>query len=184
SPQVLDTGRDKLTTCRWLEQHGLPVPGFADLGDEAAVRGLVERCGFPLIAKPRLGKGSDYILTIRDEHDLAGLAGATDVLLAERHRENVAGPAGMLLQEYLGDENHEYTAGCFCDANGDVRGTIVLRRTLSVGTTVTAELGRFPEVRSAAESIVATLRPLGPCNVQLRLHQGRAIPFEINPRFS
>lgn len=184
TPEVLEIGRDKLTTCRWLEQRGLPVPGYADAADEAAVAALVQRCGFPLIAKPRLGKGSDYILTIRDEHDLAGVAGTTDVVVAERHRGTVAGRSGMLLQEYLGDEHHEFTAGCFCDEQGAVRGVIVMRRSLNSGTTVTAELGPFPEVRAVAEQIVAALAPLGPCNVQLRLHEGRAVPFEINPRFS
>jgi carbamoyl-phosphate synthase large subunit len=183
-PEVLETGRDKLKTCQWLELAGLPVPGYADVADGRAVRALVERCGFPLIAKPRLGKGSDYILTIRDEQDLAGVAGTTDVLLQEQHRPNVRGPADLLLQEYLGDEQQEYTAGCFCDRDGQVSGTIVMRRTLNAGTTVTAELGRFPEVREAAQAIVAALRPLGPTNVQLRMHRGRAVPFEINPRFS
>lgn len=184
SPAVLAIGRDKLRTCEWLQRAGLPVPGFADCADPQAVRSLVESCGFPLIAKPRLGKGGDYILTIRDEDDLAGVALTTDVLVHDEHRGNVRGPRDLLLQEHLGDDQKEYTAGCFCDADGELRGTIVMRRTLRAGTTVTAELGRFPEVRDAATAIVSALQPLGPCNVQLRMHQGHATPFEINPRFS
>jgi carbamoyl-phosphate synthase large subunit len=60
----------------------------------------------------------------------------------------------------------------------------VLRRTLQAGTTTTAELGSFPEVRETAGAIASALGPLGPCNVQLRVHEGRPVPFEINPRFS
>ncbi len=182
-PEVLHTGRDKLITCRWLESSRLPVPGYADLADPEAVRALVDRCGFPLVAKPRLGKGSDGIFTVRDARDLDRVVGAEDLSLREVVRGQVQA-TDLVLQEYLGSERDEYTAGCFCDANGELRGTIVLRRTLQAGTTVAAELGSFPEVRDAAAAIASALRPLGPCNVQLRMHQGRAVPFEINPRFS
>lgn len=181
--EVLRTGRDKLLTCRWLETRGLPVPGYAHLADPEAVRTLVQRCGFPLVAKPRFGKGSDGILTVRDQDDLDRVVGAEDLAL----REVVGGHVGasdLVLQEYLGDESAEFTAGCFCDADGGLRGTIVLRRTLQAGTTVTAELGSFPEVRDVAGAIASALGPLGPCNVQLRMHNGQAVPFEINPRFS
>ena len=183
SPEVLATGRDKLMTCRWLEDAGLPVPGYADFGDSDAVRSLVDSCGFPLIAKPRFGKGGDGILKLRDEQDLERVVGAEDLSL----REVVDGriePHDLILQEYLGDLDSEYTAGCFCDRDGQLRGTIVLRRRLEAGTTVAAELGSFPEIREAAAAIATTLGPLGPCNVQLRVHHGRAVPVEINPRFS
>lgn len=183
SPEVLGIGRDKLRTCRWLEAAGLPVPGYADLRDRDAVTKLVERCGFPLIAKPRFGKGSDGILTVRDERDLERVVGAEDLLLRELVGSRIAA-GDLVLQELLGHEQVEYTAGSFCDTAGELRGTIVLRRTLQAGTTITAELGSFPEVRDAAASIASALCPLGPCNVQLRMHHGQAVPFEINPRFS
>jgi carbamoyl-phosphate synthase large subunit len=182
-PEVLTTGRDKLRTCRWLESSGLPVPGYAGLGDAAAVKALVERCGFPLVAKPRYGKGSDGIITVRHQQDLERVVAAEDLALRDVVGSEIR-PHDLILQEYLGDEHEEYTAGCFCDAQGELRGTIVLRRTLQAGTTVTAELGSFPDVRDAAAAITSALAPLGPCNVQLRMHRGRAVPFEINPRFS
>jgi carbamoyl-phosphate synthase large subunit len=176
-PEVLNKGRDKLVTCRWLQESGLPTPRFADLSDAPAVRALVDEAGFPLIAKPRYGKGSDAILLIRDEQHLAEVVGATEMLLPYRVTD-------MLLQEYLGDEQEEYTAGCFCDIDGRLCGTIVMRRRLNTGTTTSAELGTFPDVRDVAGEIAAALRPYGPCNVQLRVHQGRPVPFEINPRYS
>jgi carbamoyl-phosphate synthase large subunit len=183
SPDVLLRGRDKLLTCQWLESSGLPVPRYADLSDAAAVRSLVARCGFPLIAKPRFGKGSDGILTLASENDLGRVIATEDLSLREVVRRPIGGH-DLILQEYLGHEQDEYTVGCFCDRDGELRGTIVLRRTLEAGTTRTAQLGSFPEVRDAAAGIASALRPLGPCNVQLRLHNGHAVPFEINPRFS
>jgi carbamoyl-phosphate synthase large subunit len=168
SEEVVRIGHDKLRTCRWLESAGLPVPGYADCADADAVAGLVERVGFPLVAKPRGGKGSHRVSRIESERGL----------------EQVVGSADMIVQEHLGDEQSEYTAGCFCDSTGEPRGTIVFRRSLQAGTTVVAEAGDFPDVRATAEAIVSALGPLGPCNIQLRVHHGRAVPFEINPRFS
>jgi carbamoyl-phosphate synthase large subunit len=180
--EVLDIGRDKLRTCRWLEAKHLPVPGYAHLEDSRSVEDLIEHHGFPLVAKPRFGKGSDGVVTVRDRTDLKHLVAAEDLSL----RAIVDGVTAseLILQQYLGNEHQEYTVGCFCASDGSLRGTVVMRRTIKSGTTTSAELGPFPEVRAAAEAIASALRPLGPCNVQLRVHEGEAVPFEINPRFS
>jgi carbamoyl-phosphate synthase large subunit len=45
-------------------------------------------------------------------------------------------------------------------------------------------LGEFNDVRAVAEAIVSALKPLGPCNVQLRMTDEGPVCFEINPRFS
>jgi len=182
-PDVLSIGRDKLLTCRWLEERGLPVPDYAGVFDEPAVRALVQRRGFPLVAKPRFGKGGDGIVILRDESDLGRLVAAEDLSLREIVGRRLAA-SDLILQQYLGSEHDEYTAGCFIDSNRRLRGTIVMRRKLLAGTTAVAELGRFDAVRDVAASVATELAPLGPCNVQLRCHEGLAIPFEINPRFS
>jgi carbamoyl-phosphate synthase large subunit len=59
-----------------------------------------------------------------------------------------------------------------------------MRRKLQAGTTVAAELGEFPEISDGAGEIARALRPFGPCNIQLRLRNGRPVAFDINPRFS
>lgn len=182
-PEVQMTGRDKLMTCRWLESAGLPFPAYALLSDDHGVRELVDTCGFPLIAKPRYGKGSDGVFTVADERDLERILVAEELSL-RRIIGRTLTASDVLLQECLGEDREEYTVGCFSDAAGELRGTIVLRRTLRAGTTVTAEVGRFPRVRDAAAAIASALRPLGPCNVQLRLRRDQPVPFEINPRFS
>lgn len=167
-PDVLAVGRDKLLTCRWLRERGLGSPRCADAADRDAVEALVEECGYPVLAKPRYGKGAERVTVVEDA---AGLG-------------SVVGRPGFVVQELLGDDREEFTAGCFCDSEGRLRGTLVMRRTLVEGTTYSGEVGAFPDVRSEAERIVSALRPSGPCNVQLRLADGRPIAFEINVRFS
>jgi carbamoyl-phosphate synthase large subunit len=168
-PGVLAVGHDKLRTAEWLEEKGHPGPRTALAADPAAVAELVSHCGFPVIVKPRIGKGSAGVRPIADEAELALVPDAD----------------GLLVQEMVGDPGSEFTAGCFCDREGELRGTIAMRRTLQHGTTHIAEVGDFPEVRRVAAAIANDLRPLGPLNVQLRLRDGgEPVPFELNVRFS
>jgi carbamoyl-phosphate synthase large subunit len=166
--EKLAIGADKLETCRWLTANGLPCPGFADAGDRAAVDELLEQHGYPLVAKPRRGKGSAGVRVVRRKEDLASLSAGGE----------------MVIQQYLGSSESEFTAGCFCDRHGALRGSIVMRRVLAHGTTQRAEIGAFSDVREVAERICRELRPVGPCNVQLREQAGEPIPFELNVRFS
>jgi len=167
-PHHLDIGEDKLTTCQWLQAHGFHYPRYAASEDRAGLEQLADECGFPLIAKPRKGKGAHGIIEIRNSSDLG--------LVSER--------PDTIVQEYLGSPDSEYTAGCFCDKDGKVRGTLVMHRELQSGTTVRAEVGEFPEVRAEAVRIAGSLRPIGPCNIQLRMAKGKPVCFEINMRFS
>lgn len=165
-PEKLRIGQDKLLTKDWLEEHGLPFPRSADASDQPAVAELVERFGYPLIVKPRTGKGGEGVVHARSPDDLAP----------------VLGREGYVVQELLGGE--EYTVGCLCDREGEVRGVLALRRSLSAGTTYRAEAGDFPDVRRLATAIARALAPTGPLNVQLRLTERGPVPFELNIRFS
>ncbi len=168
APEILAVGRDKYRTCQWLQEHGFNYPGYARSSEPAELEALVREAGFPLIAKPRFGKGSEGVVYLGDEEELAVLALRKD----------------YVVQEHVGTPAHEYTVGAFVDRDGEVRGSIAMRRDLHAGTTYRAELGDYPDARAEAVRIVQTLRPMGPCNVQLRLDGRRAVCFEINVRFS
>jgi len=168
APDIYRIGDDKLLTCQWLDTHGFPCAAYAVSEDADTVRMLAETHGYPLLAKPRGGGGCRGLLRIDDETGLA----------------RVAGKPEYLVQRYVGSDTDEYTAGCFCDRDGRVRGCIVMRRELHEGTTVLAEVGRYPVIRDAAIRMTEQLRPMGPCNIQLRMHEGQPVCFEMNIRFS
>jgi len=168
SPAAVAVGRNKLRTCEWLRDQGFAYAAFAASEDVSGLAALVRQVGFPLLAKPREGKGSSGIHVLADQTAL----------------DRIARIPGYVVQEYLGEEQSEYTAACFTDKDDVVRGTIVLHRQLQHGTTVSASAGLHPAVREEAQRIAAALRPRGPCNIQLRLHRGRPVCFEINVRFS
>lgn len=167
-PETLAIGDDKLLTSQWLAAEGFPHPDSAASEDRENVTRLVETYGFPLIAKPRQGGGCRGHFKLEEP---------PDVEYAMRKR-------GYIIQQMVGHAGEEYTAGAFCDRDGIVRGVIAMRRELHEGTTVAAEAGDFPEVEAAARAITERLRPMGPCNIQMRMHEGKAVCLEINVRFS
>ncbi len=168
SEAIVDVCDDKLRTCEWMREQGFHHPAYAASEDVEAVKRLAERCGFPLLAKLRHGGGALGMVTINDMHDV----------------DYIARKAGYVVQEYLGDDDTEYTVGCFCDHTGKLLGSIVLWRSLLQGTTYRAVAGDYPEVRREAERITEALKPVGPCNIQLRMTERGPVCFEINPRFS
>ncbi len=167
-PRVLAIGADKQLTAEWLRERGLNAPDSAPASDAAAVEALVRAHGFPLIAKPRAGKGAQGVLTV---DGAAALAYAQSL-------------SGHVIQQLLGQASEEYTVGCFCDRDGVVQGAMTMRRELASGTTVRARAVDAPAVRDQAVAIVEALQPTGPCNVQLRMHEGEPVAFELNIRFS
>jgi carbamoyl-phosphate synthase large subunit len=165
APEILAIAHDKLATARWLADRVLPAPATASADDRDGVDAIVER-GWPVLVKPRRGKGS------------AGVEIVPDAAALARHR----GDARLVVQEHLAGE--EFSVGCVCDADGKLWSSMAVRRELRHGTTVLAEAGAFPAVTAAAERIVSELAPAGPCNVQLRLRGDEPVAFEINARFS
>lgn len=168
NPSVLEIGDDKLRTCEWLAERGLRYPRYAASEDIRGLSNLAEDVGFPLVAKPRFGKGADQVRLLRTREEL----------------ERFVGTPRFVVQEYLGTDEAEYTVGCFADRDGRVAGSIVMRRRLFQGTTITACVEDNPFVKSEAEAIVEALCPMGPCNIQMRFSEAGPVAFEINVRFS
>jgi carbamoyl-phosphate synthase large subunit len=165
---IMERCDDKLRTSEWLEGQDFNQCAWAASEDMEGLHGLRDTSGYPLIAKPRRGGGAAGLLVLRDDADL----------------EYIARREGYLVQECLGGDADEYTAGCFIGRDGECHGSIVMWRALHTGTTYRAVLGAYPEVRAEAERIARALGPMGPCNIQLRMTDRGPVCFEINPRFS
>lgn len=166
APDKLEIGRDKFLTCRWLEDNAFPAPACR-LAHEAG--SLPEECGYPLIAKPRFGKGSSGVFLIENQEDLRRAADA----------------GGYVVQEYIGDAEHEYTVGCYRGLDGFIPAPIIMRRTLKNGTSWKVEVVEDSAIQSLSRQICDAFQPDGPLNIQLRVNKsGVPVPFELNVRFS
>ncbi len=164
-PEVVAIADDKWKTYQFLHAHRLDCPDSCLPGDE---RELVERVGFPLVVKPRVGARSRGVRLV---HDWTELRAAL-----------TAGP-GLIVQQRVGTDDTEYTAGALC-FEGEYGGSIVMRRELRDGNTYRAFVDEYPELNRAVRTWTETLKPLGPVNFQFRLDGGRPKVFEINARFS
>ncbi len=165
----LKIGQDKLLTCKWLSENGLHYPKYCSCDDEKGIEELISSTGFPLIAKPRTGKGSRGVAKIENSEQLKPYRGKAD----------------YCLQECIGDETKEYTVGCYVDKQGILRGTIVMHRKLADGSTAVAQVVKEDAVQREAERICRALVPRGPLNIQMRMNEnGEAVCFELNVRFS
>jgi carbamoyl-phosphate synthase large subunit len=166
-PEVAITCCDKWATAQFFGAHGLRHPRtFLPPGSgEGAFDGQID---FPVIIKPRFGTGSRDVLVIHGMDELA--------VLLRRVKDPI-------IQEFI-ESAEEYTAGLVRTADGQVLGPITMRRELKAGSTYRAWVSDHPDVREAVLRIAEALKPLGPCNVQLRRTEREVLALEINARFS
>lgn len=164
--RVINIGTDKYETYKFFSQNSLPFPETVLFDDYES---LIEEVGFPIIMKPRIASASRNIYVVNSVEELMS--------------KKFAPSEQIILQRYL-DSDVEYTVESFMNKEGNIVGTIPMKRKLEFGLSVAGEIDRNPDVIKVSEDVTSFLRPQGPVNVQLRVENGVPIPFEINTRFS
>jgi len=175
---------DKEATFNKLSACGIPIPKTTELTNAADVNTV----GLPCIVKPATGSGGSASVFFAVTADEA-------LIYADFIRRNGSVP---IAQEYVGDEEGEFTIGVLSLPDGRLVGSIALRRVLDAKLSV-AYRGRgggvssgysqgyidaFPDLCLQAERIASAIQSRGPINIQGRVRNGVLMPFEINPRFS
>ncbi len=175
---------DKQATFNKLAACGIPIPKTAELSTADDIQAV----GLPCIIKPATGTGGSASVFFAVTTDEA-------LIYAEFIRRNGSVP---IAQEYVGDDEGEFTIGVLSLPNGQVAGSIALRRVLDAKLSVSYRgrggvvssgysqgyIDTFPELCHQAERIATVIQSRGPINIQGRVRNGVLMPFEINPRFS
>jgi carbamoyl-phosphate synthase large subunit len=153
---------------------------------------------FPCVIKPAVGgSGSANVFLPQAPDELDALA-----------RYLLAVSDEIIVEEYVGTVDSEFTVAVLRDMDGALIHSIAIRRALLSGIsnrikvpnrTARAELGEvlaissgisqgrigdFPHIRQACEQLAEGLDSRGPLNIQCRWHEDELVVFEINPRFS
>ncbi len=191
---VIDTCSNKFKTIEFFKQNNFPCPETwivrsPEMADEVAT--------FPVIVKPVVGGGSQHVYVVQDRDELNML---TRYLL--RYFPEI------LIQEYVGRADQEYTVGVLLDADGVLIHSIALNRfilsslsnrirvpnltgradlgeVLAISSGVSqGRVGLFPEVTNFCEKVAGALGARFAINIQCRVVNGQPYVFEINPRFS
>lgn len=169
SPEMLAITNDKWATCQALSEAGLSAPLSTVDTTADALRNFTQMAGFPVVVKPRRGQGSRGVRVCDDLGEVI---------------QAMNGDKPMIAQRAIGDSDHEYTVGVLGVEEGEILGSITLRRYLKGGITGAAEVIEDESIRRYAEAVARLLRPRGYCNVQLRLDGDTPCAFEINGRVS
>jgi carbamoyl-phosphate synthase large subunit len=170
SSDVIAIGKDKWRTFEFLKKNGLPCAESALPGQR---RSFIREFGLPIVVKPREGHGSIQV-------HVANSSDEVNQAVARIQRSG----GRPILQQYLEQEDGEFTSGVTSDRDAKVISSITMRRSLKGGQTYKAFVDDFPKVRDSAEKVAAAIGSKGPLNVQARMSGGEPKAFEINPRFS
>lgn len=169
SEAVVGIADDKLVTAKFFEQNGFSFPMTADQNDSQKVKAIVKDCGFPLIIKPKRGARSIGVVVVTSPAQL-------ETELTQR--------SGCVVQEFLSDDNGEFTAGAVV-FDGKCDAVIVMKRDLRDGNTYRATVVQDKELELLVRQWSEKLNPLGPVNFQFRMNcKNQPTVFEINGRFS
>lgn len=164
---------DKFKTCDFLTKINVPTPKtfFAVRRNNAKLEKLDE-LNFPVILKPRFGRGSKGVYIAHDEQEL------------KFYVSKVCKNSDYLIQEFI--QGIECTIDVFSDLNGKPL-SIIPRKRLAVesGIAVKAQTFYDKTVIDYAHKIAKKLKLIGPSNIQCILDDKDNIPkfIEINPRF-
>ena len=153
-------GLDKSKTNNFLKDNKLPYPQIYTSSDSNII--------FPLVAKPKTGSGSKNIFIVNDNEEM--------LFLSKKYTD-------LLFQEMLDGQQGEFTCCLFKTPTTDLR-TIIFKRELYSGFSGYGEVFENKIINTLLSALADLLKLNGSINVQLRLHKGQAVVFEINPRFS
>jgi len=167
SLDVIDVALDKYRTYHRLANAGHVVPETW----LATERDTIDRSAFPLLVKPRRGRGSRGIERVDGPDELTDHLAATD-----------RDPAELLIQEFI--DGTEYTTSVVATRDDRLLSVVPKEAVRKEGSTVTGVTRRCGAVAESCRAIHETLRPKGPINVQQIVADGVAHTIEINPRFS
>lgn len=196
SIEVISICLDKKLTFEHLEANGFQTPKTIEVTQVS--EGEKVETDFPVIIKPaKGGSGSAATFLAQSSTELRFFV---NYLLKFGYR--------VLVQEYIGTVDQEYTIGVLSLPNQELVGSIIMRRNIVQGMsnrlslpnqTERSELGSIlaistgisqgsivecPPIKSTAEAIARSLGSVGPLNIQGRWNGVQFVPFEINPRFS
>lgn len=158
---------DKYQLMKKLKGAGILIP------DTHLISDSLNDIHYPVVVKPRTGRGSRGLGIIYSEVELASFLESSPYQNDE-----------LLLQTYI--DGLEYTVSVVVWRDGEVQAVVPKEIIFKKGITHFAVTRRNEKIETLCKRIQEKLHANGPFNVQLRLEKNTGTPllFEINPRFS
>ena len=164
SLEVIEISNDKYKTALFLKKHNFNYPKTSYLKDLN-----IKSAKFPFIIKPSVGCNSIGVYKINNLKEL---------------RPHLGDTKDVILQEYIGNDETEYTCTVVKIGN-QISPVLVFKRKLRFGDTYKAEPIKSKKIEQYIFDVASKLEIDGGCNFQLRIDKyGKPKIFEINSRFS
>jgi len=166
--ETIRTCNDKYHTYTAMETYGIPAVKTIIPGDISEIPMLLKdnALSFPVIAKPRKGRGS---------RDVYRLDSPVDLVLLNRIEDPI-------IQEFASGE--EYVVDVFCIRN-QTAGIITRKITMwRAGVDYRSEFIPDSLLNDYTEKVLRSMEFLGPVNFQWFFSDKGPFLLEINPRFS
>lgn len=166
---LLDLCKDKWAFYKALSKINSPYLIKTSLDTDYNL--IFAKFGLPFILKPKRGFASKGIVKITNEKEF------------ELYKDQIGD--NLIVQEFVGSEEEEYTTSAFCDGKGSYYAKMTLKRKLAKdGYTDRAETCELNNIDEVLSHFCDYLKPIGPTNFQFRKHNGVLKLLEINPRIS
>lgn len=163
--EFVDLMLDKLACAQAINAAGLMAP-------KTVTADRANELNFPLIIKPRSGRGSRGVMKLITPPQVAAYLGLYQ-----------ADPESIIAQELI--TGQEYTVIVCADNNATLRAIIPVKVDLKRGITIRAETEENQAIVEYAKRFQNAFQPTGVYNIQCVLSDvGDVVPFEINPRVS
>ena len=154
-------GFNKKSTSLFLKENNLPNPILYAINSTDII--------FPLIAKPNTGAGSSNIFIVDDFEEFRFIDNKNE---------------DFIFQELLDGKEGEFTCCAYRSKNGEIRNIVFKRELTSGGYSGYGKVIEDHRIDTLLVEIARLLNLEGSINIQLRIHKGMPVVFEINPRFS
>ncbi len=167
---LIELCTDKWKFYEYMQEHTISYSIKSSLN--CNYEHLVKNLGKILLVKPRCGFGSQGIVKIENEKKF------------NLSQKDIG--INLMVQEYVGSDDEEYSCSAFCDGEGSFISLMILKRKLSKdGFTEKALVVEDNSIYLAISDLCKHFKPLGPTNFQFRKCSNNELKLlEINPRIS
>lgn len=198
NPQkLIDDCLDKVKTGKLLSSLNLSPPQWMETEN---INDFDKIDYFPVIIKPSIGAGgSNHCYIAQNLEELKALSSYLKLALPKQK---------LVIQEYVGTPESEYTVGVLMDMDGNYINSIAINRFLKSQLNIRAKypnntgrrdlgdyllissgishgkIARFEHITQQCRIIAEKIGARGAINIQLRYANNELKIFEINPRFS
>lgn len=193
--EVISTCLDKSKCALFLNENSFDSPKSITIRRE---EDLYQVDFLPAVLKPSIGGGGSANILLAQKKE--------DVLVFGKYLLEIYDE--FVIQQYVGNEDSEFTVGVLLDMDGDVINSIAIKRIIDQGLgskiklknkTGNASFGSYLVISSGisqgkvmprsvlneiCEDIASKLGATSSINIQCRFIDGKAYVFEINPRYS